>query len=83
MGMGVYTINGEIAVDRVCRYENLAAELDGLRVRLGLPARLDLPRAKSGFRKDKRSYREILNDEQKAKIEALFGEEIGLFGYQF
>lgn len=82
-GIRLYTIHGEIAVDKVCLYESLTEELEHLQVRLGFPERLCLPRAKSGFRKDRRSYREILNEAQRTRIEALFREEISLFGYQF
>ena len=40
-------------------------------------------RAKSNFRKDKRSYREILNEEDRTMIAELFRDEINLFGYEF
>jgi hypothetical protein len=70
-------------VDRVCLYENLTEELENIRLRLGLPEKLELPRAKATFRKDRRSYREILNEAQAAKIGALFSEEIALFNYEF
>ncbi|MCB0166337.1 MAG: sulfotransferase family 2 domain-containing protein [Anaerolineae bacterium] len=82
-GINLYTIAGEIAVDRVCLYENLTKELENIRQRLGLPEKLELPRAKAAFRTDRRSYREILNEEQAAKIGALFSQEIGLFNYEF
>jgi len=82
-GLGLYSIDGEVAVDRICRFENIAEELDLIRSRLGITEKLDLPHAKSRFRKDKRSYREILDAEQQAKIAALFSEEIRLMGYEF
>lgn len=83
MGLGVYTIDGEVVVDRVCRYENMANELEEVRNHIGLPEKLELPRAKSQFRKDKRSYSEVLDEEQKEKISRLFSKEIGLWGYEF
>jgi hypothetical protein len=82
-GFELYTINGEIAVDRVCLYENLTEELENIRLRLGLPEKLEIPRAKATFRKDRRSYRDILNEAQATKIGALFSEEITLFNYEF
>ena len=82
-GFDVYTIDGKVAVDKVCRFENIAQELEEVRLRLGLPEKLDLPRAKSNFRKDKRSYREILNEEDRTMIAELFRDEINLFGYEF
>lgn len=83
-GYGVYTIDDEVAVDRVCRFENLEQELEQVcNQRLGLPEKLVLPRAKSGYRKDKRHYRELLDDEDRRKVAALFAREIALFGYEF
>jgi hypothetical protein len=82
-GYYVYTINGQVAVDRVCRFENLSEELEAIRTQLGIPEKLELPRAKSGFRKDKRSYRDIFGDEEKVKIAELFRDEINLLGYEF
>jgi hypothetical protein len=82
LGIDVYTIDGKIAVDRVCLYENMQAELERLRVQLGLPEKLHLPWAKSGFRTDRRSYRDLLNPEEMAMIGELFRDEINLFGYQ-
>lgn len=51
--------------------------------RLKLPEPLVLPRAKSGYRKDKRHYRDLLNDEECQRIAKLFAREIELFGYEF
>ena len=82
-GLELYTINGQIAVDKVCRFENISEELEVIRTRVGLPEKLDLPRAKSRFRKDKRSYRDILDVKEKAKIAELFSQEISLFGYEY
>jgi hypothetical protein len=82
-GYELYTINGDIAVDKVCRYESLSEELEQIRDRLGFSDELELPRAKSRFREDKRSYRDILGEKEKAKIAELFRDEINLFGYNF
>jgi hypothetical protein len=82
-GYEVYTIDGEIAVDRVCLFENLKEELERIRVLLALPESLTLPRAKSSFRSDKRHYRDILGDDERDKIGQIFAEEISLHGYEF
>ena len=63
-GIKLYTINGQIAVDKVGRFERLADDLEAIRTQLGIPEALNLPRAKSTFRKDKRSYRDILNADE-------------------
>lgn len=51
--------------------------------RLKLPEPLVLPRAKIGYRKDTRHYRDLLNDEERQRIATLFAREIELFGYEF
>jgi len=82
-GWGVYTINGKVVVDKICKFENLAEELEVIRKHVGIPEPLELPRAKSGTRKDKRSYREIFTEEEKEKIAELFADEIKLMDYKF
>lgn len=82
-GLELYSIDGQIAVDKVCRFENIATELESFRTQLGITEKLELPHAKSRFRKDKRSYREILDEEQKTRIAGIFSDEIKLMGYQF
>ena len=82
-GYHAYTIDGTIAVDKICRYENLDEEMKDLTDRLNLPKIPVLPRAKSNIRLDKRHYRKILNDEEKKIIEKMFEKEIRLFGYEF
>ena len=82
-GLGLYSIEGQVAVDKICRFENIAEELELIRSRLGITEKLALPRAKSYFRKDKRSYRDILNTEQQRRIAELFSDEIKLMGYEF
>ncbi|MEI7035757.1 sulfotransferase family 2 domain-containing protein [Fulvimonas yonginensis] len=82
-GYGVYTIDGEVAVDRICRYEAIAEELEEVRKVIGLPEPLELPRAKSKTRADNRSYREVLGEEERSWIARTFGEEMRLMGYRF
>ena len=82
-GVNLYTIDGKVVVDKVCFYENLEADLEEVRLRCGLPEKLILPNAKASFRKDSRSYREILSKEQAEKISELLRQEIDLFGYEF
>jgi hypothetical protein len=82
-GYKLYTINGHVAVDKICKFENLSEELEEVRAQLGISEELDLPRAKSKYRKDKRNYQDILGDSDKAKILELFHDEINLCGYNF
>jgi len=82
-GYDVYTIGDKVVVDRVCLFENLKEELENIRARVGLPEKIVLPRAKSSYRKDRRHYRDILNDEDRKRIGQMFSKEIQLFGYTF
>jgi hypothetical protein len=82
-GIDLYTIDGEIAVDMVCRFESLEEDLEKVRIRCGLPEKIALPNAKGSHRKDRRGYREILNKEQAEKIRELSSKEIALFGYEY
>lgn len=77
----IYTLNHEIAVDFIGRYEQLEEDLDYVCRRIGLPFDGWLPNAKAGIRKDKRDFRDILNENQKRKIENIFSIERQLCGY--
>jgi hypothetical protein len=82
-GRDLYLIDGDIAVDRVIRYENLSDELEEIRLNLGLPEPLELPNAKSSSRKGARDYREIFGEEERRIVERDFAFEIATFGYSF
>lgn len=82
-GYDCYVKDSNIVVDKVCRYETLAADLEEVRKRIGIPEPLVLPRAKSKYRKDKRSYREILGEDDRDFISRLFDDEIRLMDYQW
>jgi len=74
----------KIIVDRVLRYETLNEELTDVFGSLGIPfnGTLDI-HAKSGYKKDRRSYREILTKEQSEKISAIYKKEIEMHNYTF
>ena len=79
-GLDLYTIDDKIAVDKVCRFEDITQELEEVRIKLGIPEKINLPRAKSKFRKDKRNYRDILSNSDNDNISRLFKDEIDLLG---
>ncbi len=81
-GYDLYTIDGQIVMDRVCMFENMDEELERIRVHLGLTEPLQLPRAKSSSRKDKRAFRELLNEREMDIVRTLFRREIALFGFE-
>jgi hypothetical protein len=76
-------MDGEVVVDRICLYENMADELAYISERLQLPEKLALPRSKSSSRKDKEHYRDTFNRTDREKVADLFAEEIKLLGYEF
>jgi hypothetical protein len=82
-GFLLYTIDGELAVDKVYLYENLYNEIEKISKRFGFPHRPNLPNAKGNYRIDKRHYREILSHEERLKITKMFAQEINLFGYEY
>jgi hypothetical protein len=73
-----------IIVDRVLRYEKLTAELGEVFGQLNIPFNGTLGvAAKSEYRKDRRPYREVFNEEQRKIVERAFAKEIELHGYHF
>lgn len=78
----LYTLDGKIAVDRVFRFENLAEDLAAVCSEIGLP-KLQLPRAKSSSRSDRRHYRELLSSRARVRIEMVCEKELQTFGYSF
>ncbi len=82
-GWGLYTLDGEVAVDRLCRYENLQEELSEVLAGLGLDAPASLPRAKADLREDRRPYQRVLGPAERERIEEVFADEIALLGYRF
>ena len=82
-GFGLYAMDGEVVVDRICLYENMAEELAYISERLQLPGKLELPRSKSSSRKNKEQYRDIFNRTDREKVADLFAEEIKMLEYEF
>jgi hypothetical protein len=79
----MYMICNRLAVDRVCLYENMEAELETIRQTLGLPNRIEVPHTKSYSRKDRRPYQEIIGQEEREIVARACAREIALFGYTF
>lgn len=62
-GIETYTIDGEVVVDMLCRYENLESDLESARKTIGLREPLVLPNAKSGIRPPDTSFERVLAPE--------------------
>lgn len=82
-GWDLYTINNNVVMDRIIRFENLQEELEGAYQHLGINKEVELPYAKSEFRKDKCSYREILTDKERYKLAEIAAKPIAYLGYEF
>ena len=79
----IYTYEGNILVKRLYRYENLQETVDSIFNDLNLTGNPQLPTAKSNLRTDKRPYKDLLDFNQKNKIERIFAQEIEWGKYQF
>lgn len=83
-GIELYTDSaGRMLVDQVLRYERLEEDLESVRLKLGLPEPLRLPRAKSGHRPEQQSWRDVLSTADRKLIETRFKRELQLFGYEW
>jgi hypothetical protein len=79
----IYTINGEMAVDFVGKFENMQEDLAKICQRLSLAYDGWLPRTKAKSRIDKRHYSEVLSPVQADYIRQKCRREIELFNYTF
>ena len=79
----IYSDQGNILVKHLYRYENLQETIESIFNDLSLTGNPQLPRAKSNLRTDKRPYKDLLNSNQKNKIEHIFSQEIEWGKYQF
>ncbi len=77
-----YTIEDQLCVDFVIRYEHLSEDLAEVCGRIGLPP-FDLPHLKTGFRQRRHHYSEYYDDESKAIVAEKHRNDIRLFGYEF
>lgn len=80
----LYSINNEVVVDKVYRYEELDAALVDIYNRLDLREPLSLPRAKTNVRpKKSRDYSTFFGEQELRFVKQHFSREIKLFGYRF
>ncbi len=79
----IYSLDGDVAVDFVGRYETLEADLKHALSQVGLTLDGPLPRAKGSFRKDKRPYREFYDDDTRDIVGDWYAREIKLLDYAF
>lgn len=80
-GYELYTINGEVVVDQLLRYEDLPTEMERLQDKLGLADVPELPFTKHEYRDDRRPYQDVLSEEEAQIVAEVFAKEIALMGY--
>jgi hypothetical protein len=77
----IYSINDQVAVDFVGRFEALDEDLAVIKDRLHLPANFTLPRAKSASRTNRKHYSAILDSRARARIALVCAKEMVAFNY--
>lgn len=75
-------IEGRVAVDFVCRYENLNEDLETVWSRIGLEGPPGLPHAKGGNR-PRPGYQDYYGPSERGRVAEVFAETIRDFRYEF
>lgn len=79
----IYTVNNELALDFVGRFEELDKDIQYIGEKIGLPLDLkNTPKAKSGIRKSIKSS-DFYDEESKNMVAALHNLELDFFGYRY
>ena len=80
-----YSIDGEVVMDRIFKYEDLTGSLAAISERIGLQEPLQMPeyKAKGTHRSEKTHYRDLLTEIQAKQIAEICKQEIKLLKYIF
>ncbi len=79
----IYSIDGDVAVDFIGRFETLGEDLKIALERVGLCLAAELPRAKTNFRPATLQYRDYYDDDTRAMVARWYAREIELLDYEF
>ena len=79
----IYSIDGDVAVDFVGRFENLEEDLKVALRHVGLDLASELPRAKTTFRRSNLPYRDYYDEDTRAMVGSWYQREIELLDYAF
>ncbi|MGH6866468.1 MAG: sulfotransferase family 2 domain-containing protein [Methyloceanibacter sp.] len=79
----IYSLDGEVAVDFVGRFENLEEDLNHALRQVGLMLAEPLPRAKTTFRKSSVPYRDYYDGDTRDIVGDWYAREIKLLDYAF
>lgn len=82
-GFELYSSVSNIVVDKVFRFEELTEAMIEIGEKFNFGETPYLPKTKTGFRKDKRTYRELLTENDRDKISKAFAREIAYFDYKW
>jgi hypothetical protein len=80
---GVYSIDGNLAVDFLGRFETLEKDLRFALDHVGLSTAQALPDAKTRFRPGSVPYRDHYDEETRNIVAGWYAQEIKLLGYEF
>lgn len=78
----MYTIDNQVVVDRILRFEALPAAIADLAMLLGLP-KINMPRVKGSFRPDGIHYKDVWGPSERKKIANVFHKTIKLMNYKY
>ncbi|MDG2617288.1 sulfotransferase family 2 domain-containing protein [Thermoleptolyngbya sichuanensis XZ-Cy5] len=79
-----YLIDGQFCLDEVIRYESLAADLERICAKLGVPWNPEaLPQLKTGTRPKVAIARALYTNKSRQLVETAYAFELDYFGYQF
>jgi hypothetical protein len=79
----IYSIDGDLCVDFLGRFENLAADFRKVLDEIGLSFEQELPRAKTNFRPRGKHYRDYYDEETREIVRDWYAPTIRLLGYEF
>ncbi len=80
----LFSIDRKIVADTILRYETLQDDFSNFVAMLGVPEKLELPKAKGAHRnKAARNYQEFYSPETQSIVARRYANEIELFGYEF
>ena len=82
-GENIYTINNNIVVDKIFKYEEINESMIKLKKILNLPDEIKLPITKSNTRKIKKDYKTFLSNNNRDYIYNTFKKEIKKFNYKY
>lgn len=83
---GIYTINDELAVDRVVRFESLEEDMRSVLKELNVPWDGWVPKSKQKFKAVQhrpKDYREMYTDREIETVGRLYAKEVKFGGYSF